>query len=208
MRSSIRDRLFICWAALAVVATPLAIAAWANGPAAALRFVGTGVVALGLLSLGVWGAHAALPRMLPELELFPERVEADALKQVQSGKRYLLLSLLCAAAFVLVSWFGLDVLARLHPAVREFLDAVLPPDWRWGMCVAASAISPFLAALLVRPRLRIALRRELNTKHGMQLCLHCGYDLRGQTEPRCPECGTPFDPPRATLHERSGTAPH
>jgi len=23
-------------------------------------------------------------------------------------------------------------------------------------------------------------------------CLECGYDLRGQTEPRCPECGTPF----------------
>lgn len=25
------------------------------------------------------------------------------------------------------------------------------------------------------------------------LCRNCGYDLRGQTEPRCPECGTPFD---------------
>ncbi len=25
-------------------------------------------------------------------------------------------------------------------------------------------------------------------------CLVCGYDLRGLPEPRCPECGTPFDP--------------
>ena len=25
-------------------------------------------------------------------------------------------------------------------------------------------------------------------------CLNCGYDLRGQVEPRCPECGTEFDP--------------
>ncbi|MBN2559410.1 MAG: hypothetical protein JXQ75_00580 [Phycisphaerae bacterium] len=25
-------------------------------------------------------------------------------------------------------------------------------------------------------------------------CLHCGYSLRGLTENRCPECGTPFDP--------------
>ena len=25
-------------------------------------------------------------------------------------------------------------------------------------------------------------------------CLHCGYDLRGLTEHRCPECGRQFDP--------------
>ena len=26
------------------------------------------------------------------------------------------------------------------------------------------------------------------------LCLGCGYDLRGQVEHRCPECGRAFDP--------------
>lgn len=26
-------------------------------------------------------------------------------------------------------------------------------------------------------------------------CVHCGYSLRGLTEPRCPECGTPFQLP-------------
>ncbi|MCC7292964.1 MAG: hypothetical protein IT449_12955 [Phycisphaerales bacterium] len=25
-------------------------------------------------------------------------------------------------------------------------------------------------------------------------CRDCGYDLRGQVDPRCPECATPFDP--------------
>ena len=25
-------------------------------------------------------------------------------------------------------------------------------------------------------------------------CIHCQYNLRGLTEPRCPECGKPFDP--------------
>jgi len=24
-------------------------------------------------------------------------------------------------------------------------------------------------------------------------CVQCGYNLRGLTEPRCPECGTPFE---------------
>jgi hypothetical protein len=24
-------------------------------------------------------------------------------------------------------------------------------------------------------------------------CRKCYYDLRGQVEPRCPECGTPYD---------------
>ena len=34
-------------------------------------------------------------------------------------------------------------------------------------------------------------RRRKRKKLG--LCLKCGYDLKGLTEPRCPECGTPFD---------------
>jgi hypothetical protein len=29
---------------------------------------------------------------------------------------------------------------------------------------------------------------------GARTCATCGYDLRGQVEPRCPECGTGFDP--------------
>lgn len=30
------------------------------------------------------------------------------------------------------------------------------------------------------------------------LCLNCNYPLRGLVEPRCPECGRPFDPTDAT----------
>jgi len=29
------------------------------------------------------------------------------------------------------------------------------------------------------------------------ICAHCGYDLRGLPEPRCPECGTPFGNPKS-----------
>jgi hypothetical protein len=30
-------------------------------------------------------------------------------------------------------------------------------------------------------------------EHPAGICARCGYDLRGLTEPRCPECGTPFE---------------
>ena len=38
-------------------------------------------------------------------------------------------------------------------------------------------------------------------------CLSCGYNLHGLTEPRCPECGTPFDPMRQDFQNfRAGIA--
>jgi len=45
-------------------------------------------------------------------------------------------------------------------------------------------------AIVVLCRLRRTLHRHLR---GVQ-CFRCGYLLMGLTEPRCPECGTPFDP--------------
>ncbi len=39
---------------------------------------------------------------------------------------------------------------------------------------------------------------------GLPTCLHCGYDVRGQTEPRCPECGRAFDPGLLHGTPRSG----
>ncbi len=37
--------------------------------------------------------------------------------------------------------------------------------------------------------------------HRPGVCTKCGYDLRGLPEPRCPECGTPFDPKRLRSSE-------
>jgi hypothetical protein len=36
------------------------------------------------------------------------------------------------------------------------------------------------------------LRRQL-IERGVPICLACGYDLRGQMTPRCPECGQPAE---------------
>jgi hypothetical protein len=40
----------------------------------------------------------------------------------------------------------------------------------------------------IQRRLRLQLLQE-----GVPICIDCGYQLRGLTEPRCPECGKPFD---------------
>jgi len=39
-----------------------------------------------------------------------------------------------------------------------------------------------------------AVRANAHRAGGDPLCASCGYNLRGQTTQRCPECGTPFDP--------------
>jgi hypothetical protein len=41
---------------------------------------------------------------------------------------------------------------------------------------------------------------------GIPICLRCGYDLRGQADPRCPECGNPFD--SSLLRSQAGPGEH
>ena len=43
------------------------------------------------------------------------------------------------------------------------------------------------------------LRQELCNR-GIPIYLKCGYDLRGQSAPRCPECGKPFDENLLIMH--------
>jgi len=58
----------------------------------------------------------------------------------------------------------------------------------------AMILSPlFLWWLWIVPRLYAKHLRKLMVEHGVEICIKCGYDLHGLTEPRCPECGTPFD---------------
>jgi len=47
--------------------------------------------------------------------------------------------------------------------------------------------------VFAKSRITSNLRRQL-VQRTIPVCLTCGYDLRGQTELRCPECGTPFSP--------------
>ncbi len=56
------------------------------------------------------------------------------------------------------------------------------------ICCCSLALAPVLAIVILRRH------RQQIRKIEQGICVVCGYDLRGQVEPRCPECGTPFDP--------------
>ena len=73
--------------------------------------------------------------------------------------------------------------------------------WLTGSYLAMLASAVALGGILVSVESRLlfragwqrSLRRQL-VERGVPICLACGYDLRGQLEPRCPECGTPCAP--------------
>ena len=59
----------------------------------------------------------------------------------------------------------------------------------WLMAVVAIGVIPFgLLAGVTH------FRNRFSPVHPQGCCERCGYDLRGLPVPRCPECGTPFDP--------------
>jgi len=59
---------------------------------------------------------------------------------------------------------------------------------RWGRFWSYGGMGAALFALFYFCEKTILLDRRAFT------CKHCGYDLQGLPENRCPECGTAFDP--------------
>lgn len=126
----------------------------------------------------------------PELALFPDRASADeALKSWQ-------IRVLKTPGFWVrsISYAVLIALAALSVILLLRRYVSLPTPMIGGLC---GGISGGSAALFLgwtyRKRMRRYLRERLN-EAGIPVCIPCGYDLRGQTEPRCPERGAPFDP--------------
>ncbi len=77
--------------------------------------------------------------------------------------------------------FGVDdQLVALHPVVARIGKVLV---FMLGIATAM---------WVLRPLVRRSLREQLVAK-GVPICVACGYDLRGQIEPRCPECGSAFD---------------
>lgn len=69
-----------------------------------------------------------------------------------------------------------DAASTLRSKGREVLA--------YGAILLPCSIAPFWGARWARGRIRRAEGK----------CVKCAYLLQGLTEPRCPECGTPFNP--------------
>ena len=80
----------------------------------------------------------------------------------------------------------LEVVARPYFSLR-MSDVYLPA---LTFSVLGGIQYFFLTLILLRIRCQIL--RNRRKRKG--LCVNCEYALRGLTESRCPECGTPFDP--------------
>jgi len=97
-------------------------------------------------------------------------------------------------------WRHLLLLCVLSVAVQIAMSAAVAGLQALGvrgfnamMFMAAAGMGGALVGLgwimIISRSMQRELRVELRAR-GVPVCLACGYDLRGQIEPRCPECGT------------------
>jgi len=121
--------------------------------------------------------------MFPELDRYDDRREAlRALTHARASSGQL----------TMVLW-----IVPIAIAIVLFTEFVLVPrglTW-WGNVIFWPTVVfyPSVCLWLRRQRIRVDLRRQL-AERGIPICIQCGYDTRGLTEHRCPECGTPFEP--------------
>ena len=91
--------------------------------------------------------------------------------------------------------------AVLGPAICCFVISPLTGygvSNSWPIACGFWIIYAFFPALFIGLPVRLLMApREIPAGH----CQSCGYDLRNLSEPRCPECGTPFAPQKDTTKE-------
>lgn len=84
----------------------------------------------------------------------------------------------------MIDWFAVPARKLFLYWMPRWLDRPLMS----GLIGAALGLA--LQFFFRKPALRC--RWEALNNRGIPVCMNCGYDLRGQVEPRCPECGTPM----------------
>lgn len=91
--------------------------------------------------------------------------------------------------FIFVFTMMCTVIAILHLLKRQ-----TTPWSHILVMITSTLVLPTLCGLfgLLMRAVWMHLISELVPQHAYA-CLGCGYDLRGQTQPRCPECGKEFD---------------
>jgi hypothetical protein len=131
-------------------------------------------------------------RLYPELRLFESREQIREADRAWAGRSRRLGKRLLIELVILVL-----AAAALGVVLTITLLNVGAPTWLAplvnGVVVLLLSVS-VLALVAYRPYTRF-LRRYLNER-GVPVCMRCGYDLRAIIEPRCPECGSAFEPHR------------
>ncbi len=135
------------------------------------------------------GSRSGLSKVFPEVGRFVDAVDMQTAWK-ECNRRVLIRS---RFRLILIGVVGLSIPAGffLSPIVgRLGIPASIAP------LLAGTLLGVFFAPILnwwYRRPIQRCLREEL-VDRGIPICLECGYDIQGQIEPRCPECGTPFDP--------------
>lgn len=118
--------------------------------------------------------------ILPYVGFFTVNVALRMKQRGQEFSKAACLSALCILALTLMSYVGCGSSVGSTDAIAY----VFLPVWVFLVGGAVTAISTTIAwkmAPVGRP--------EEETR-----CRNCGYMLIGLRDPRCPECGEPFDP--------------
>ena len=116
-------------------------------------------------------------------------------------RRWFFIALSVGQALVLT--FGLPALWHVTPG------AWLPANRYARIVLSVIVLSPFMLVIIMYVRqligstFRYEVRRYLRER-GIPVCLHCGYSLRGLTDPRCPECAREFDAALLKNHPADG----
>jgi hypothetical protein len=140
--------------------------------------------------------NSRLIKSFPELAFFSDPSDRHAAFRTAMREirwRYLSLAVvLSIPLFIVVPYLVRLLLVHL----RALLNAPHPhlvPDIVVGVCNGLNGVVLSVVLIhLFRKRIQRSLRSQLVAR-GTPICVECGYDLRGQLEPRCPECGKAFD---------------
>ncbi len=115
----------------------------------------------------------------------------DPFKQIQAqgwGFRKALRGRVSTFTFVGI-WliFGPTVVFGVASVLANLLVAFDEVLWETTLLAAWTTLCALILYLVTRGYIR-------TRRHKRGYCFECGYDLRELPEPRCPECGTRFDP--------------
>ena len=72
-------------------------------------------------------------------------------------------------------------------------DAYTTAAGMWWLSHLSLLLTLAFAILLTPALIRWTRHAREYRRRDIGLCVNCGYNLEGLTEPRCPECNTPFD---------------